>query len=243
MVDKDQILKRLAADNPQFHQLDEKGAGEWAKVGFEWKPGATSWAVGPYALNWIADRLSPEMTTIETGAGHTTVLFAAMVNHHYCCTASQLECERIKDYLKRIGVPESKVTFVIGSTDETLPKLDAALKFDFAYIDGCHGYPYPALEWHFIDKHIKPGGLIGLDNAELRSVREHCEFLEENGAYEPAGFISELGVFIRFYKKLRDEDREWHQQAWSRAKRDPCDVKLRTRFKRKLSKWLKRHLF
>jgi len=81
-----------------------------------------------------------------------------------------------------------------------------------------------------------------MDNVELRPVREHCEFLEENGAYQR---IAQLyhGYFVRFYEKTRDEDREWIYQAYSRAKRDPCDRKLFTRIKRKASPILKRYLF
>src|SRR5258708_21720739 len=44
----------------------------------------------------------------------------------------------------------------------------------------------PALDWHYIDKHLKIGGLLGMDNVELRPIREHCEFLEENEVYRLA---------------------------------------------------------
>src|SRR6516162_4664983 len=75
---------------------------------------------GRNVLRWIADRLTGDMITLEAGAGLSTVLFATLARHHYCCTGSQLETDKIRDYLERIGVSPEKVTFILGSTDDTL---------------------------------------------------------------------------------------------------------------------------
>jgi hypothetical protein len=241
-MDKTVVLARLAQDKPLFYQLDADGVQRVALAGITVREGDCSWAVGPAVLQWIADHLSDEMVTIETGAGHTTVLFAALAKHHYCCTCSQKEADRIRAYLERIGVSNDKLTFLIGSTDETLPRWGIEPLIDFAYIDGCHGYPFPALDWHFIDKHLKVGGIIGMDNAELRPVREHCDFLEENGTYGLAGVLTQW-YFVRFYRKLMDQNREWIDQVYSRAKHDPCNWRLRTRIRRKASKWIKPYLY
>src|SRR5262249_13782060 len=164
------------------------------------------------------------------------------IEQRRCCTGSRLETDKIRDYLERIGVPPEKVTFILGSTDDTLPRLEIGKILDFAYVDGCHGYPFPALDWHYIDKHLKIGGLLGMDNVELRPVREHCEFLEENEIYRLAGFVFD-GYFVRFYEKQADQEREWVDQRYSRAKHDPCDWRLSTRIRRKVSKLLKPYLY
>jgi predicted O-methyltransferase YrrM len=246
-MNKHEVLSRLKLDKPLFHYLppEDLGAydeavrrGELAAVA----PGDFSMAVSPEVLSWIADRVTGGMTTLETGSGYTTVLFAALAGHHYSCTASDREAGKIADYLKQMGISKDQVTFVLGSTDRTLPTLKLDSKVDFAYVDGCHGYPFPALDWHYIDKLLKVGGVIGMDNAELRPVREHCEFLHENGAYELVAEVWE-GYFVRFYRKLMDQDREWIDQPYSRAKKDPCDWRFATRFRRKVSKWVKPYLY
>lgn len=242
MIDKTMVLARLAEDKPLFHSIDEDGGESAALAGITLRRGDCSWAVGSGVLQWIAAHLSGEMVTIETGAGYTTVLFAALARHHYCCTYSRREEDKLRAYLEQIRIPNDKVTFLIGSTEETLPRLSIETPIDFAYIDGCHGYPFPALDWHYIDKHLKVGGIIGMDNVELRPVREHCDFLEENGAYRLVGVVTE-GYFARFYRKLMDQSREWVDQAYSRAKKDPCDSRLPTRIRRKASKWIKPHLY
>src|SRR5216684_1815001 len=71
----------------------------------------------------------------------------------------------------------------------------------------------------YIDKHLKIGGLLGMDNVELRPIREHCEFLEENEVYRLAGIVID-GYFVRFYEKQADQEREWVDQRYSRAKQD-----------------------
>jgi hypothetical protein len=190
----------------------------------------------------MADRLTGDMITFETGAGLTLVLFATLARHHYCCTSESLEQIKIRDYLERIGVPLEKVTFILGSTDDTLPRLEIGKILDFAYVDGCHGYPFPALDWHYIDKHLKIGGLLGMDNVELRPIREHCEFLEENEVYRLAGIVID-GYFVRFYEKQADQEREWVDQRYSRAKQGPCDWRLSTRIRRKVGKLLKPYLY
>jgi hypothetical protein len=241
-MDKASVLTRLEQDKPLFHHIDEEGSRRIALTGVNIAQGEYSWAIGPKVMRWIADRVTKEMVTLETGAGYSTVLFAALAKHHYCCTESEREADKILAYLKRIDVSGENVSFLIGSSDKTLPSLATDTVIDFGYIDGCHGYPFPALDWHYIDKHLRVGGIIGMDNVELRPVREHCDFLEENGTYRLVEAVND-GYFIRFYEKLSNDRREWIDQPYSRAKQDPCDWKLATRIKRKASKWIKPHLF
>src|ERR1700680_170773 len=244
-MDKTEIVSSLLRDCPKFHYADEEGVRQSALLGYKIPVGDFSMAVSPGILRWIANRIGEDTVTVETGAGYTTVVFAALSKHHYCYTFLQPEVDKIRAYLTKIGISNDKVTFVVGSTDETLSGLDVETKIDFAYIDGCHGYPFPALDWNYIDKCMKIGGIVGMDNAELRPVREHCEFLEENGQYRLIHTIIEWGVIVRFYEKLEDHNqkREWIYQDYSRAKKDPADMHFRTRIKRRASRWIKARLF
>ncbi len=73
-------------------------------------------------------------------------------------------------------------------------------------------------------------------------MREHCEFPEENGTYDLVGKRTE-GYFVRFYRKLAEDERDWVDQDYRRAKKEPCDQNLSTRVRRTLTKLLKPHLF
>lgn len=210
------IVQRLLDDQPLFHSLDRDGARWLAEQGIAMAAGDFSLAVGPAVLHWIADRVTSAMRCIETGAGYTTVLLAAVAHSHLACTPAASEERRIRDYLSQIGVQQSKVEFLIGPSDEMLPRLDPSARFDFAFIDGAHGYPMPALDWHYIDRRLEVGGLLAMDNVELRPVREHCRFLEENGCYELVDELDDptCDYVVCFYRKLRESSREWVLQPY-----------------------------
>lgn len=241
-IDAPAVLQRLARDKPKFHYAEGEGIKRSAELGYIIPEGDFSMAVTPAVLRWIAAHVRQDMVTLETGAGHTTVVFAALGRHHHSFTFMPLEVQKITAYLRSLDIAEDKVTFHMGSTDRTLPNLDIGKVIDFAYIDGCHGYPFPALDWHYIDQHLKVGGILGMDNAELRPVREHCEFLEENGSYRLLHVIRD-NYFVRLYEKVVDSKREWVYQPYSIAKKDPADFRFQTRVKRKVSRWIKPHLF
>src|SRR5215213_7264578 len=167
-----ELADHLAKEYPRFHYADEDVVRRAAKGGYYFEPGELSIAVSPGVLRWIANHVTDTMTTIETGAGHTTVLLGAIARQHTCCTFKSREIEKISQYMQQIGLSLEKTTFVQGSTDQTLPTLPVEATFDFAYIDGCHGYPFPAMDWHHVDLRLKVGGILGMDNAELRPVRE-----------------------------------------------------------------------
>jgi hypothetical protein len=237
-----EVLVRLAVDQPKFHYVTEEGSRNLRECGVNLPAGDMSIAVTPGVLTWIADHVRPGAVTAETGAGYTTVLLSALAGRHYCFTYDTLERDKITAYLPTVGIDPLRVTFHIGSTDQTLPAFCPDMPLDFAYIDGCHGYPFPALDWHYLDKHLRIGGMVGMDNVELRPVREHCAFLEENGTYRRVGFVYE-SCFAHFYEKRSDEGREWSEQAYSRAKKDPCDWRLPTRIKRRLSRAVRPWLY
>jgi hypothetical protein len=112
-MDKSEVLARLAQDKPLFHYRDEAAVHRAALRGETTVGvGEISWGVGPKVLRWIADRLTGDMITVETGAGLSTVVFATLARHHYCCTASRPETDKIRDYLERIGISPEKVTFI-----------------------------------------------------------------------------------------------------------------------------------
>ena len=100
-MDKSEVLARLAQDKPLFHYMDEAAVHRAAQGGYTLGVGEVSFGVGPKVLRWIADRLTGDMITLETGTGLTTVLFATLARHHYCCTAARREADKIRDYLER----------------------------------------------------------------------------------------------------------------------------------------------
>lgn len=53
------------------------------------------------------------------------------------------------------------------STDESAAQLIASRAWDFIYIDGNHDYPIAKADWDLCAKHVRPGGIIVLDDSGL----------------------------------------------------------------------------
>ena len=59
-----------------------------------------------------------------------------------------------------------------------------------------------------------------MDNTEMRTVHNHCIFLEENKTYQLMERINpESGIWTSFYKKLKDEGR-WPSGTRCRAEHE-----------------------
>ena len=80
-MDKSEVLARLGQDNPLFHYMGDDEVRRATPAGYTLGVGEVSFGVGPNVLRWIADRLTGDMITFETGAGLSTVLFATLARH------------------------------------------------------------------------------------------------------------------------------------------------------------------
>jgi len=225
MSERDQpleIIERLIHDQPKLSFVSESEVAlkeEYTeKYGFRVSAGPISYAVHPDILRLFPEYVGLSSLTLETGSGHTTIALAALSKHHICITPDKAGTELVTQYMETVGIPRDKVTFIEQSSELALPLLSLEEKLDFAYVDGCHGYPFPALDWHFIDRHLKIGGHIAFDNVELPSVRYHCDFLDANRSYsldKKLVFDRWGGYQVNIYRKEKDEQREWVFQAFN----------------------------
>jgi hypothetical protein len=235
-MNREQAVEKLIEDNPALHVISETVAEMYDFMDF--KPGLTSWAVRPEILRKISQLVESDHRTLETGGGHTTVALAALANHHICINPDVEGCGLIKDYLQTLNIPPRKVRFVLESSDVGLLKLNPTEQIDFAFIDGCHGFPFPAIDWHYIDLHLKVDGILAVDDVDIPSVRVLCDFLEKNGTYK----MEDQVLDTAFYRKLKDEqNREWPFQGFNQTKLKSLNCpEVQKNFNKKyfLSSWL-----
>ncbi|HLI81203.1 MAG TPA: class I SAM-dependent methyltransferase [Candidatus Binataceae bacterium] len=85
------------------------------------------------------------------------------------------------------GVDEM-VEFYEDRSDIILPRLiSEGRSFDFAFIDGDHHFEGAFVDTVFVDRLLKPGGVVALDDAWAHPVYLACKFLEVYLHYEPVG--------------------------------------------------------
>lgn len=158
------VTDALRAAPPSLHGADEYWGLAWA------------------ALDWLERNVQPGWSTLETGAGASTVVFAAAGAIHEAVTPDPGEEDRIRRRCRELEVDDSGVTFRIGPSDEVLARWEAR-PLDLVLIDGAHGFPYPILDWWHVAPHVRNGGTVLLDDAYLPAVSAIVDFARASDAW------------------------------------------------------------
>lgn len=192
-------IEKLLADRPSFH-LD----------------GEAYWDCTPGTLHGILGSVREGDTTIETGAGASTVLFAAAGAVHTAISPAADEHRRIREYCDRIGVDHSKVNFVVGLSDDVLPAMlgrDRVL--DAAFIDGAHSFPFPEVDWYFITRALKVGGKIMLDDIPIPAVAPVFRHMALEPSWRLDGVFDDRAAVFTLLTPPQPED--WTNQPFNRG--------------------------
>ena len=155
MLTLDDILN----DPPQVHEGAPNGV----------------WRANTDCYKFLADNITPETVSLETGLGVSTALLAQGASHT-CIVPWQGEADALVAYMERTGQDVSHVDFLIGPSDLVLPTLDFMWPLDIYFIDGCHGFPSPIIDWYYGASWLRKGGLLILDDADLPAVHVLAEF-------------------------------------------------------------------
>ncbi|RXJ66610.1 hypothetical protein CRV08_12330 [Halarcobacter ebronensis] len=172
-----------------------------------------SHAISDKVLEYIDKFVTKDMTTIETGGGSSSCIFAVNAKKHICVNPDITGNEYIKSFLEKNNFDSSTLEFINQPSDKGLPLISDDIKIDCALIDGCHSYPIPIIDWHYIDLHLKKDGILIIDDTHMKSVGILCDVLDLENDYE---FIFSIGV-AKIYKKLKDEKTiGWSQQIMNK---------------------------
>lgn len=129
------------------------------------------WYSLPETLEAIRASVKVGDRTIETGAGASTVVFAASGANHTAISPAADEHERIREYCHGLGVDTSNVKFVAAGSEDVLSELFGPKRIlDAAFIDGAHSFPFPEVDWCYISRALKVGGKMLLDDIMIPSV-------------------------------------------------------------------------
>jgi hypothetical protein len=165
------------------------------------------WGLAWEALAFIERTVRPGMATLETGAGASTIVFAAGGAEHEAVTPSQDEADRILAECERREISTENLTFRIGSSADVLRDWEPR-ELDLVLVDGAHAFPYPTLDWWYLAPHLRNGGLMLLDDAYMPPVAAVVDHVRHSTAWrleQPVSFRTAVA------RKLADEtiDGEW----------------------------------
>ena len=171
-----------------------------------------SWQLGTDVLRVLDESVNESSSTLETGEGLSTMLFALRRAQHTCVTPNAGAVGRIRSACDARGIPLDTVNFVIGPSELVLPGLDLA-PLDAVLIDGRHGFPAPFIDYYYTADAVKVGGLVIVDDTQLWTGRVLREFLEAEPEWRLMhDFAPRSAIFLRTHPGGRDK--EWNDQPY-----------------------------
>ena len=160
------------------------------------------WGLAWEALAWLEENVQEGMSTLETGAGASTMVFAASGARHHVIMPDAEEERRIRAACEERGIDTSRLTFHLGRSHEILPELETG-DLDLVLVDGAHGFPYPILDWWYLASRLRKGGRMLLDDAYLPGIASIVDYARTSDAWQLEAPVSFRTACIR---KLRDDD-------------------------------------
>ena len=168
-------------------------------------------ATDPACYRFLAAVCRPGCRTLETGAGLSTVLFAALGANHICVTPSSDEVARIQDYCASHQIDASRIRFIVEPSDRALPHLEDD-DLDLVLIDGAHGFPMPAVDWLYAARKLRRGGLLVMDDVNLPAVRLVADFLDADQRWTFHGREPTWAAWMRL--RVTELSEDWWEQPF-----------------------------
>ncbi len=157
-------VDRLLASPPLVHPEAENGA---------------VWSTEPTCYRFMAKHVHPGARTLETGAGLSTALFAAWGCEHLSVVPFEHEADVILRYCADHDIPTDTLRFDLRPSEVALPELADTDQRDLVFVDGCHGFPMPIIDWFYGASLLRKDGTIVIDDLQVPQVRSLVEqFLE-----------------------------------------------------------------
>jgi predicted O-methyltransferase YrrM len=147
-------------------------------------------------LNCIASMVTPEMTTVETGCGLTTLVFAMRSGHHTCIDPQEGKTAAIASAVKERGGEVAR------------PRMMPSLEYwqygehgddvyDFALMDGDDVSPGCVFDAVYLATRVKPGGHIMIDDVSQPWIKTALAVLDAWSGWEVARPVGSRSVLYR----------------------------------------------
>lgn len=160
-------------------------------------PDGAAWSTGTACYRFMAGQVSKGSRTLETGAGLSTVLFAAWGCDHLAVVPSPEEAGAIERYCDQHSISRASLTFDLRPSEVALPTL-AAREFDLVFIDGCHGFPLPTIDWFYGAGLLRRGGIVVFDDLQLPQVSSLiATFVDPDPRWEAVATTAKWRAFRR----------------------------------------------
>jgi predicted O-methyltransferase YrrM len=165
-----------------------------------------------------------EISSAETGCGKSTIFFSRISKKHRVFCLDDRETGASSSVAYFMDCPATRketLDIVYGPTQTTLPAFSHGESYDVVLIDGPHGFPFPELEYYYFYPHLKPGGLLALDDIHIPSIGRLADFIAEDAMFEIVECIGATALFRRTDAPVFDPLGDgWWEQNFNRRRAD-----------------------
>ena len=173
--------------------------------------GSITFGLSDDALRFLDAHVSGESRTLETGAGVSTLLFAAKGAAHTCVTPSGDEIRRLRSHCEARGTPVDRIRFLEAFSQVALPTLANDGPLDLVLIDGGHGFPVPFIDWYLTAPRVRLNGLVIVDDTQLWTGEILRDFLKA----EPEWRVEAEFIRGTAFRKIGERvEKEWNEQPY-----------------------------
>jgi len=149
-----------------------------------------------YFKNYFKDK---PVASVETGCGASSIVFATYAQRHTAYTYDDRDSDNssVSFATEYPDFNADRVKWVFGPTQRTIFADPLTEDVDIILIDGPHGYPFPELEYFAFYKHLKPGGILIVDDIHIPSIYNFYKFLMQDDGFRSHGVSMTTAYFQR----------------------------------------------
>jgi predicted O-methyltransferase YrrM len=135
----------------------------------------------------------------ETGTGLSTLVFLALDPEVVISISPAPELhERTRAEARARGIDLAALRFVDDRSETALPLLALVdgVEIDAGFIDGNHGWPAVFVDFCYLNRMLRPGGFMFIDDIQLYAVAQLvCLLREQRPHYEFVSIDSKMATF------------------------------------------------
>jgi hypothetical protein len=135
----------------------------------------------------------------------------AVVPHHS-------EATSLETYCAESGIGTDSLIFDLRPSEVALPDRAESGELDFVFIDGCHGFPSPIIDWFYGAGRLRRNGVVVFDDVQLPQVSLLIEsVIEPDDRWQELETTSKWTAYRRMSEGPLGE--EWFDQPFFSANR------------------------
>jgi len=185
--------------------------------------------------------------SVETGCGKSTLLLSWVSKRHTVFTLAEYPNGEPSSGYKLVSesslLNSDSVDFVLGPSQQTLPRWTDRHPIQLAFIDGPHGYPFPELEYYNLYPRLETDALLVIDDIQIPTIGNLFQFLSEDRMFSLEEVVGNTAFFRRTAEPLFDPLADnWETQEYNlRRRRQPGNriTNVLHKLSKPIRRWLK----